>query len=367
MAKKTNCTINGHEYYKIQRKIGEDEKGKAITKTFYGSCKKEAEEKLQAYFQGSSLGINKDEYFSQLLDFYVYNVFWHGDHSPGSKTRYESIYRNYIKNNKLLHDKLSKVTSKSIQLYFNTLNDTATHSSIVAARNILTLFFKYAETEGYCRNLMTNIVIKRKQYKEREIVTFTEDEIVKIVNSNNPNRNASDSFIFVFALATGLRQGEILGLTFGDVSDGVIKVTKQAITDTDRSRKISHTKTENAIRYVPMPKSIASSFEMYKQSCKHNEDSDLVFGTRDGNIIDSTNLTRSLRRFLASIGVGYKDFHTFRRTYCTMLSKNGIPLSVASKLIGHSSIQVTAQYYTDVSVIEKEEAANRIDFMFGKC
>ena len=49
MAKKTNFSVNGNEYYKVTRTIGHNSNGTPIKKTFYGSCKSEAEEKANEY------------------------------------------------------------------------------------------------------------------------------------------------------------------------------------------------------------------------------------------------------------------------------------------------------------------------------
>ena len=49
MAKKTNCTKNGKDYYRISITIGRSSNGKLIRKEFYGSSKKEAEKKRDEY------------------------------------------------------------------------------------------------------------------------------------------------------------------------------------------------------------------------------------------------------------------------------------------------------------------------------
>ena len=65
MAKKTNCTINGKDYYRIYRKVGmkRDKRGLWVPdrKAFYGSCKSEAEAEYQKYIQrqGSEVVTNK--------------------------------------------------------------------------------------------------------------------------------------------------------------------------------------------------------------------------------------------------------------------------------------------------------------------
>lgn len=49
MAKKTNCVVNGKEYYRVKKTVGHKSDGTPIKKQFYGSCKAEAEEKANEY------------------------------------------------------------------------------------------------------------------------------------------------------------------------------------------------------------------------------------------------------------------------------------------------------------------------------
>lgn len=367
MAKKTNCTINGHEYYKIQRKIGEDEKGKAITKTFYGSCKREAELAYEKYKGNKDNGIESNEYFAKVIDYYMTSVFANGKHSPGTKNRYDIVYRNRIKESRLREYRMNTITGKALQDYFNGLvDDGVTHSTLVATKNVLRLFFRYAQIEGYCRDITGSITIPQSENYEEEIVVFSEQDINKILHSDKRNKNAEDSFIFKFALGTGLRQGEILGLTYKDITDKSVKVQRQAITDTNKSRILSRTKTKSSVRIVPMPVPIQELFRQYKARQKNTKDDDLVFPAKTGNIMDKSNLIRSYRRFLETIGVEYKEFHTLRRTFCTQLAKEGVPLAVASRLMGHDSIETTAKYYTHITDDEKEEAIKKIENLFKK-
>ncbi|QAT44061.1 tyrosine-type recombinase/integrase [Aminipila luticellarii] len=44
------------------------------------------------------------------------------------------------------------------------------------------------------------------------------------------------------------------------------------------------------------------------------------------------------------IGIENKRFHPYRHTFCTNLCKKGVPLQTAYKLMGHSSINVTARF-----------------------
>ena len=92
MAKKTNCTINGKEYYRIYRKVGMKVNKLGIwvddRRSFYGSCKKEAEEKYQEFMERKKAGAVSDRCLGQLIDQYIEDVFKICDLANSTKAKY---------------------------------------------------------------------------------------------------------------------------------------------------------------------------------------------------------------------------------------------------------------------------------------
>ena len=109
-----------------------------------------------------------------------------------------------------------------------------------------------------------------------------------------------------------------------------------------------------------MPESLRNELEERR---KGHSDDDHIFLSRKGNLMDASNLTRSYKRFLKSIGVNYKEFHTLRRTYATTLLEKGIDINRVAKLMG-DTVPVVAQYYAAVSDEHKAEAADKINELF---
>jgi integrase len=365
LANKTNCVINGIPYYRLRRKVGLklNNAGEWVDdiKPFYGKSKKDAENKYSDYIANQKSGVkNENEYFNHLMHYWVYQVFMNGNHSEGTKQKYECAYRLYIQKCSLSNYLMSEISGKSVQNFFNELVLTA--SQLNAIKKILALFFKYADSEGYCRNPMVNISIRKPTRTQNEIVVFSKTEIGRILKSNPNSRNATYRFLFLLGLGTGLRQGELLGLKYSDIKDGKINVVRQISTGTDKIRREYDTKSQNSVRQVPIPEYLLPELE------EHNKKriNDYVFCTSTGKLIDKSNLIFSWHRFLDSIGVEYKEFHTLRRTYCTMLCESGIPIQVASQLMGHSSVAVTAKYYAFVSDKTKEKAAEQINGIFNQ-
>jgi integrase len=356
----TNSNINGKDYYRIRKKIGEDINGKSIIKNFYGTSKKDAEKMYRDFEVQRKLHMKtENEYFNKLMHYWITEVFMNGSHASGTKLRYKASYENHILKSSLSNYLMSEVNSKAVQAYFNDLKADNTHSQIISIKKVLSLFFKYAETEGYCKNPMGNIAINKVTVSKREIVVFNDAEIKKLIGS--PTDSSMYRFMFLLGLGTGLRQGELLGLKFGDIQDNKIKVVRQVVTDIDKKRVESNTKSMSGIRYVPIPESIMKELDIYKASKLNTADTDYIFCTASGKLIDKSNIITSWKRFLARIEVPYKEFHTLRRTYCTMLCQNGVPLQVACELMGHKDVTVTAKYYTFISNSQKEAAANKIN------
>lgn len=53
--------------------------------------------------------------------------------------------------------------------------------------------------------------------------------------------------------------------------------------------------------------------------------------------------------------------YNLRHTYCTDLEKAGVPINIASRLMGHSSINITAKIYTHASTQALEMARDLIE------
>lgn len=397
MAKKTNVTINGVDYYRLRKTIGYDRKGKPIIKPFYGDSKRDAQLKYEEWKKANDLGLKLD---NQSISQAMYTWLWEIEKVSGTKLstfdRYEGIYRNYIEKSKLGHVILKEVDKLAVQKHYNSLFiDGKTYSQIHNLNKLLNKFFNFCLEEGYMlRNPCKGI--KFDAYKEFNdeitdegvVETFSESEIDKILNGI---RDTKLKVLIKFALATGLRQGEILALTTDDIEDMTVSVNKRVkrvkVFDTkEKYHYVIQTttpKTKNSIRKVHIPTSMEADLktldiERKKQRLKLGEfynDNNLLFPSLTGGYIDSRNLTRSWKRVFDNINatsgeeqetekvlVPYKKFHALRHTYATLLLKKGTPLITVSRLLGHSTIKTTEIY---AHVLEKNkkndvEALNEI-------
>lgn len=159
--------------------------------------------------------------------------------------------------------------------------------------------------------------------------------------------------LFVLAAYTGLRLGELLALNWGDIDfkNGTVSVNKDAITVEDfenESGKKNVTiiqdtpKTKSSIRKVPLTETATQVLKAHKQSSSNI----LVFCTKNGTILNSSNVRRSFHRILEDAGVEKCSFHTLRHTFATRLFENSVPAKIVSEFLGHSKVSHTLDIYT---------------------
>jgi len=186
---------------------------------------------------------------------------------------------------------------------------------------------------------------------------------------------------FILTLGTGLRIGELVALRWSDINfeNGSLKVNKSigrgyVIIGDERKYVIQETepKTPSSIREVPIPDKILEEIKDYKKRQeelkeKYKEvynDKDYVFANSIGEAILSDTLSKSFVKVLKDNAIRHVKFHSLRHTYATRLFEKGVQLKTVQKLLGHSSIQITADIYTHVMDSEKISAVQKLNDLF---
>lgn len=256
-------------------------------------------------------------------------------------------------------------------------------STISSLKKYMVHLFNYLNLNGYCDNLMIKITLPkvgRKRTVEttddddlNDIQVFSEDEVRAIIST--PGRNL---FLYQLALATGLREGELLGLRYSDFVDGTVRVKRQLHYHykvmSDKTHiyvgEVQQPKSPSSVRSVPLPDNILQALK--KHSAAHKAEmmangyrTDYVFTSESGKFLERGNFSTAWRRHLKRAGIEHKKFHACRAIYCTVLCRRGVPLETASKLMGHSDINVTARFCRLVSDVEMSLAAEKIKDLFA--
>lgn len=188
--------------------------------------------------------------------------------------------------------------------------------------------------------------------------------------------------IWRLALATGLRRGELLGLTWDDLDldEGTVRVQRQVlvrpravagerrvfIRDTTKSRRIRIVRVDPATGDGLKRWKAAQSAERLEMGPAWKTDGGLgvnaawVVTEADGSVVQPDTILGRWRRLVKTAKVPPIPLHGARHSYATIALEAGVRLDVVSAQLGHSNVATTANIYAHVSPAAAQEAADRI-------
>ena len=360
--------VNGiNKGWRASISASRDENGKSIRKQFYGKTQKEVKEKLEEFKKQMNLGtLPSDDkltleqwYYTWLFDYRIKDL------KPKSFEKYEGIYRNYIKDTSLGRIKLKDLRATHLQQHFNKLLDVENKpvSTIKGLNTRLKPCLAEAEKQGYIQKNYCKMVTLPKDNTTKEIKVLTPDNQRSFISAIKGHEL---EVLFLMALSTGLRLGEILGLKWSDIdfNTGTLTVnrTLQRVTEISRDGKRESKvieqlpKTKNSIRSIPIPKNILSRvkdhrLEQNKSRLKLGEaycNNDYIFCNGAGYPIDDKRPARNLKSILTKLNIEPIKFHGLRHTYATRLFEANVPPKTVQVLMGHYDISITLDIYTHV-------------------
>lgn len=155
--------------------------------------------------------------------------------------------------------------------------------------------------------------------------------------------------LFEFTLATGLRIGEVTGLTWDDIdfNTKTVRVRNQ-LQRIDGKLKLKSLKSESSRREI----SLGEIGERALQSVKAEQllngwapEEGYIFLNSKGRPLDPKNVEVHLKSVLKSAGLPPMSFHKLRHTAATLMVAGGVELHQVMKQLGHSQISLTANLY----------------------
>lgn len=176
--------------------------------------------------------------------------------------------------------------------------------------------------------------------------------------------------LFVVAITTGLRQGELLGLKWQDVDFAQRRLSiLRAVQRVNGTLKMVETKTTRSRRTLALSPSALSQLqaESDRQQGKTNPDGSpwnpmgLVFPGPSGMPQDGGNVTRKFQKVLSDGGLPKIRFHDLRHTCASLLLAQGTNMRVIMEQLGHSQISLTMNTYSHVMMEALDDAASRME------
>src|SRR5829696_9028403 len=168
----------------------------------------------------------------------------------------------------------------------------------------------------------------------------------------NTARERGDRFeaLYVLAITTGLRRGELLGLRWddADLDRGTLRVGRALVREGGRW-VVGETKTKRGRRRVNLtPRTVAALKAHRKRQLEQRvrlaglyEDQGLIFASENGTPLNPENLVkRSFKPLLKRAGLPEIRFHDLRHTCATLLLGRGVHPKIVQELLGHATIAV---------------------------
>jgi len=185
-------------------------------------------------------------------------------------------------------------------------------------------------------------------------------------------KHASEPFktLFLMAILTGMRRGEILGLQWGDIDwnsntifvrRSLYWLMKKESQGSEQRWRFLEPKSKRSKRAIVMSPKLKEALEIHR--LKAIEGSyDLVFCNKEGSPVDPDNMVkREFNSTLRFAGLRKIRFHDLRHTYCSLLISQGENIKFIQNQLGHASIQTTIDRYGHLLPCDQYGVGSKLD------
>lgn len=260
----------------------------------------------------------------------------------------------------------------------NALLNANTNLSVSHGKKILQIIrqiFDAAEENNLIgKNPAQRLKLPKTYQDEKPRRSITDDE--RAITIKTAEKYPDEGLFFLIMLYCGCRPQEVARLLYGDYDK------KTRTLHVKRARKASGetgtTKSKSGVREIPVPDVLADKLDVLKK-----KKTDLICTSAQGKPLTKTSQKRLWHRFRRHMDIenGAELFrnhvvestlnddlepYCYRHTYATDLRDAGVPITVAAKLMGDSSINVVADIYTHHTEEAVEDARAKMNEKISK-
>lgn len=354
-------------FYQRSITVGRKPDGKLKRKTIYAKTIRELEQKAADYerqLRHGTLSTNEKMTFGELA------AVWLNECKPQIGPTTRAMYKGILETHLLLElsaYKLKDLKTHHLQAIINRLAESGKSESTMkkvklAAVQILKVAL---DNDIIYRNVFVNVDVPKTTAAMRR--PLTEKEKLLITQTYAGHRMGIPALLLLYC---GLRRGELIALTWNDISvkHKTVTVNKAAIFAHNKG-EIKDPKSQSGIRTIPIPDAILDAVKQARKCAQ----SAMVCPAADGAMMSLTAFKRAWTSYLhyLNIQAGGKVAsrsrsklmvidkltpHMFRHTYATLLYNAGVDIKSAQRFLGHADINVTLKIYTHLSEQKEQEA-----------
>jgi integrase len=318
-------------------------------KYLYGKTKKIVTDKFREMLSsgGANLapdadGMRVDEY----LDRWLPTV--KGTVKERTWVRHEEVVRLHLKPS-IGWVKLQKLNALDVsELYQAKSSEGLSHRTVQIIHTTLHKALKQAVRWSLIQKKVTEAVTPPRP-ERKEIRVLSSEESKRLLRAARGSRFEA---LYILAITTGMRQGELLGLKWEDVDleEGVIRVRRTVWGGVATAPKTA--KANRSICLTEMAR------EALKERKKCDGGSEWIFSSKNGTLIDCHNLiNRSWWPLLKKAELPRIPMHNLRHTAATLLLSKGVHPKFVQELLGHADISATLNTYSHVIPSMRGETA----------
>jgi len=343
-------------------------------KTFYGATRKEVQEKLRIALNEQKQGILATGP-QQTVKLYLEQ--WFEDvHKPTlritSYARYGTLLRKHILP-VIGHIQLQKLTAQQVQaLYTRKVKEGMAPKTIQNIHGLLHKALDNALKWGLVpRNVCDAVSTPRLPH--HEIFPLTKEQAQHLVEKIQGHQLEA---LLVFALVTGMREGELCALRWHDISidEMTVQVCRTVAHVTRYGYVENETKTVKGRRMIVLPPFLIDLLKQHRERQAQARlkigdkwvEKGLVFCNTHGNYLHPDYLMLRFHQLLDEIGLPRIRFHDLRHSTATILLSMGVHPKVVQELLGHSQISMTLDIYSHVLPSLQKEAMGKLDDLFRR-
>ncbi len=376
--KLNNVTKRADGRWVARKSFGNNPDGTPNRKSFYGATAAEASQKLADFERQLENGLDVD---AENLRFGQWLTTWMKEYKFGSvRDQTFDVYEGYITSRiapALGQHKLRSLRPDHIQKFLNSLKTTENRNdqektglstaTITKIKNILSGALSQAVKNGLITRNPADAITLPKTTK-RKVLAFTQDEQSALLGELADHRLYA---LFVFALGTGLRRGELLALKWADVDmemqEIAVRASMTRSKDRDEhgdiieggasqsSKKLGEVKTDSGYRVVPLTDEVKDVLVKHKKAQTEERlhagpgwaNNDLVFSNTLGGFLEPRNTTRLYESKRNAAAVRPLTFHSMRHSFATNAIAAGMDYYYLSRIMGHANISITLDTYAD--------------------
>ena len=288
---------------------------------------------------------------------------------PKTYQNYEGICRTHIIP-VLGNFRIQKLRREHVQNLLNEISKERKPHTVASVKRVFSVAMNDAVNEGIIdsnpvRHTETPTVNKKLP------VSLEQDNMMKLfelaysgaflppVNNRLDSKYIRKEYFVALCLsmATGIRKGELLGLTWDRIKDCSIKVDR-ALEAVGNVERLSSTKSDSSVRYIQIPDAIINLLMDWKKEQvtyanmlgeHYNNPLGLVFTNAAGGFVNASNLYKRWWNPLR-IAAGMPKFrwHNLRSASLTFFASHGVDIRTVGRMAGHSEPRTTYLYYLGV-------------------